>query len=54
MISEIQELERLAVPLYKERLCSNPWYKMREHDDYFWSQYVGSRIDGASPGAGAT
>ena len=44
LMNEAAELDRLAVPLYKERLCSNPFYKAREHDAPFWSAYVGSRI----------
>ena len=44
LTTEAKELDRLAVPLYKEMLCSNPFYKAREHDSHFWSQYVGSRV----------
>jgi hypothetical protein len=44
LIDEARELDRLAVPLYKEMLSSNPFYQARMHDDQFWSRYVGSRV----------
>jgi hypothetical protein len=42
-MSEFKELVREAAPLYKEMLCSSPFYKERENDEYFWRQYIGSR-----------
>jgi len=42
--AETQELMRLAIPLYKERLCSVPFYRDRMDDEAFWKAYIGSAM----------
>lgn len=44
LIAERQELVRLAVPLYKERLSSVPFYRDRMDNEAFWKAYVGSAM----------
>jgi hypothetical protein len=44
---EYKELIRLAIPIYKAMHPSNPWFQARMSNDYFWSQYISSRIVGA-------
>lgn len=47
LIAEQRELERQAVPLYKELLCSVPFYRDRMDNEAFWKAYVGSRVTAA-------
>lgn len=44
LIDEHKKLVKEATPLYVAMLSSNPFYKAREHDEHFWSNYIGSRI----------
>lgn len=43
-INEHKALVKAVSPLYKEMLCSSPYYKAKEHDEYFWEQYVSSAV----------
>jgi hypothetical protein len=46
--AERRELVRLSKPLYLAMLGSIPFYKEREHDDAFWTAYIGSAVTEAS------
>ena len=46
-MSARDELVRLATPLYQARLAGIPFYEARMQDGYFWSQFVGSRVNEA-------
>lgn len=44
---DFEQLVDQASPLYKDLLCSEPFYQAVMNDKRFWTQYVGSRVQEA-------
>lgn len=44
MLAAGRELVKLATPIYRARMCGDPFYKARESDAKFWHSFVGSAV----------